>query len=85
MADRLEECAYHFLGAALRDLAVIDTDDTPQAMLGADLRLLAAGLVAPKAGAAANTLADPMPRPALPNPSPSRAPIRRPAAAGGLN
>jgi hypothetical protein len=86
MADRLDECADHFLGAALRDLAVIDTDDTPQAVLGADLCLLAAGLVAPKAGAtAANTLADPMPRPALPNPSPSRAPIRRPVAAGGLN
>ncbi|MBL8348986.1 MAG: flagellar biosynthesis protein [Burkholderiaceae bacterium] len=77
MADRLDDCADHFLGAALRDLAVVDTLAPPHAPLGADLRRLAAGLVAPPGPAAAvNGLAE------LPAP---RTPERRPPAAGRLN
>ena len=80
MADRLEVCGDHFLGAALRDLAVVDPQAPPQAALPDDLRTLAAGLVAPPATAApANPLAE------LPPPLSTRAPTRRPAAAGRLN
>jgi flagellar biosynthesis protein FlhG len=79
MGDRLEECADHFLGAALRDLAVIDPQASPQLPLGADLRTLAAGLVAAPPGAlAASGLAEPLPPPA------PRATPRRPLAAGSI-
>ena len=79
MADRLEACGDHFLGAALRDLAVVDPQAPPHAALTDDLRTLAAGLVAPPAAAApANPLAE------LPPPPGPRAPTRRPAAAGRM-
>ncbi len=79
MADRLEACGDHFLGAALRDLAVVDPQTPPHAALPDDLRTLAAGLVAPPHAAAANALAELTPPPS------SRAPTRRPVAAGRLN
>ena len=84
MADRLEVCGDHFLGAALRDLAVVDPQGSPHAALPEDLLTLAAGLLAPSAAAAgANPLAV-LPLP-LPLPLGSSAPTRRPAAAGRLN
>ena len=46
MADRLTECGDHFLGAALRNLAVIDPQASAQSPLGADLGQLAAGQLA---------------------------------------
>jgi len=80
MADRLEACGDHFLGAALRDLAVVDPQAPPHAALPDDLRTLAAGLLAPPAAAAfANPLAE------LPPPPGLRASIRRPAAASRMN
>jgi flagellar biosynthesis protein FlhG len=80
MADRLESCGDHFLGAALRDLAVVDPLAPPHAALPDDLRTLAAGLVAPPATAApANPLAE------LPSPLSARVSTRRPAAAGHMN
>jgi flagellar biosynthesis protein FlhG len=48
MADRLTECADHFLGAALRHLAVLDPLASPQALLASDLiRLTAAQAAGP--------------------------------------
>jgi hypothetical protein len=79
MADRLEACGDHFLGAALRDLAVVDPQAPASAALSDDLRTLAAGLVSPPAATAANPLAE---WPAPPGP---RAPTPRPAAAGRMN
>ena len=80
MADRLEACGDHFLGAALRDLAVVDPQAPPHTALPDDLRTLAAGLVAsPATAAAANSLAE------LPPPFSTRVPTRRPAAAGHMN
>ena len=79
MADRLDACGDHFLGAALRDLAVVDPQSPPHAALPDDLRTLAAGLVAPPAAVAANPLAE------LPSPLSARASTRRPAAAGRMN
>jgi flagellar biosynthesis protein FlhG len=79
MGDRLEECADHFLGAALRDLAVVDPQASPQLPLGEDLRALAAGLVAAPAGAGtAHGPTEPPPPPA------PRANPRRPLAAGSI-
>lgn len=78
MADRLEACGDHFLGAALRDLAVVDPQTPPHAALPDDLCTLAAGLLAPPAAGAANALAE------LPPPPGPRAPTRRPAAAGRM-
>ena len=43
MAERLSECADHFLGAALRHVAVLDPLASPHAPLAADLLNLAAG------------------------------------------
>lgn len=78
MADRLDACGDHFLGAALRDLAVVDPLASPHAALPDDLRVLAAGLAAPGAPApAANALAE------LPPPPAPRATQRRSAAAAG--
>ena len=79
MADRLEACGDHFLGAALRDLAVVDPQVSPHAALPEDLLTLATGLLAPPPAAAANALA------ILPLPLGPSAPTRRPAAAGRLN
>ena len=80
MADRLEACGDHFLGAALRDLAVVDPQAPPHTALPDDLRTLASGLVAsPATAAAANSLAE------LPPPFSTRVPTRRPAAAGHMN
>jgi hypothetical protein len=47
MADRLQECADHFLGAALRNVALIDPNAPAQSLLGADLCRLAQGQVGP--------------------------------------
>lgn len=80
MGDRLADCADHFLGAALRQLAVIDPLLPAQAPLTADLRTLVADRMTPIAsGPAANPLA------ALPVSPPVRPPARRPAPAGHLN
>lgn len=46
MAERLSACADHFLGAALRHVAVLDPLAPPQAPLGPDLARLAAGQTA---------------------------------------
>ena len=80
MGDRLADCADHFLGAALRQLAVIDPLLHAQTPLTADLRALVADRMTPIAsGPAANPLA------ALPVSPPVRSPARRPAPAGHLN
>ncbi|MES2717813.1 MAG: flagellar biosynthesis protein [Pseudomonadota bacterium] len=80
MGERLADCADHFLGAALRQVAVVDPLLPAQAPLSADLRGLVADLLSPTVrGPAANPLA------ALPIPSPVRASARRPAPAGHLN
>ena len=50
MADRLTECADHFLGAALRSLAVVDPQGAPSAPLPADLIRLVALQLAGHAG-----------------------------------
>lgn len=81
IGDRLAECADHFLGAALRQVALVDPLAPPQAgPLPADLSRLAADLVA------SPTMADPQPGPAeMPlAPAPGANP-RRPAAAGRMN
>jgi len=80
MADRLADCADHFLGAALRQVAVVDPLLPAQTPLTADLRHLVADRMAQTAGAAAaNPLA------ALPSSSPVRPSAPRPAPAGHLN
>lgn len=80
MAERLADCGDHFLGAALRDLAVVDPMAPPHAAVPDDLRRLAEGLVAPPASTApANALAE------LPPPPAPRASTRRSAAAGRMN
>jgi len=80
MGERLADCADHFLGAALRQVAVVDPLQPTQAPLTAELRGLVADLLAPAAnGQAANPLA------ALAIPSPVRASARRSASAGSLN
>jgi hypothetical protein len=52
MADRLTECADHFLGAALRSLAVVDAQAAPSAPLPADLTRLVALQLAGQVGGA---------------------------------
>ena len=80
MGDRLADCADHFLGAALRQVAVVDPQMPAQAPLTPDLRTLVADRMAPAAsGQAANPLA------AIPASSPVRPSARRPAPAGHLN
>ena len=80
MGDRLADCADHFLGAALRQVAVVDPQMPAQAPLTPDLRTLVADRMAPAAGGqAANPLA------AIPASSPVRPAARRPAPAGHLN
>lgn len=88
MADRLSECADHFLGAALRHVAVLDPLGAPQAPLGADLIALASGQVGPigqrgQARPAAPASAPRNDRP--PTPSAARPATRQPTAAGRLN
>jgi len=87
MAERLTECADHFLGAALRHMAVIDPLAPTHTLLPADLRRLAASQAAdprrtPGVGPA-HTL--PAGLPDLPVQPALRASTRRPAAAGRLN
>lgn len=84
MGDRLADCADHFLGAALRRVAVVDPLQNAQAALGADLRALVSDcMAADAAGPNANPLAA---IPAVaPPPPPVRASARRPAPAGHLN
>lgn len=80
MGDRLADCADHFLGAALRQVAVVDPQLPAQAPLAPDLRGLVADLMNPPAtGPAANTLA------AIGLPSTVRASAHRSATAGRLN
>jgi flagellar biosynthesis protein FlhG len=80
MGERLADCADHFLGAALRQVAVVDPQLPAQAPVGADLRALVADLVSPPArGPQAHVLS------ALTDPTPVRSPARRPAPAGRLN
>ncbi len=80
MGDRLADCADHFLGAALRQVAVIDPQLPAHTPLSADLRLLVAERLTPIAGgSAANPLA------ALPVSQPVRSAARRPAPVGHLN
>lgn len=84
MGDRLADCADHFLGAALRRVAVVDPLQNANAPLGADLRdLVADCMAADGAGPTANPLAA-IPAVASP-PPPVRASARRPAPAGHLN
>lgn len=84
MGDRLADCADHFLGAALRRVAVIDPLQHANAPLSTDLReLIADCMAADAAGPHANPLAA-IPSVALP-PPPVRASARRPAPAGHLN
>jgi flagellar biosynthesis protein FlhG len=91
MADRLQECADHFLGAALRHVALIDPNAPAHSLIGADLRRLAQGQVgpliqrqtsAPRAPGAAARQGTPAQAPALPV---TRVPNRRPVAAGRMN
>ena len=91
MAARLTECADHFLGAALRSLAVVDPQAAPSLPLPADLaRLVAlqlAGLASP-AGAADMTGAATASPFALPDRlalSARPAPARQGTATGRLN
>lgn len=80
MGDRLADCADHFLGAALRQVAVVDPLLPAQAPLTADLRALVADRMTPTTNdLQANPLA------ALPAFPPVRSPARRPAPAGHLN
>jgi flagellar biosynthesis protein FlhG len=84
MGDRLADCADHFLGAALRQVAVVDPQLSASAPLGADLRdLVADRLAADAADHHANPLAA-ITSVAMP-PPPVRASARRPAPAGHLN
>ncbi|MDO9285753.1 MAG: flagellar biosynthesis protein [Aquabacterium sp.] len=80
MGDRLAECADHFLGAALRQVAVVDPTAPAHSPLTADLSRLAADLVAALPGAApANALAELPAYPAM------QASQRRPASVGRMN
>jgi len=80
MGERLADCADHFLGAALRQVAVVDPLLPAHTPVTADLRTLVADRMAPiNPGPAANALA------ALPVPTPVRPTARRPAPAGHLN
>jgi len=80
MAERLADCADHFLGAALRQVVVVDPQQPAQAPLTADLRGLVADLMCtPERGALANPLAT------LPISTPVRTSARWPAPAGHLN
>ncbi len=65
LADRLTECADHFLGAALRHLAMLDPLASPQEVLPADLIRLAAAQSAdpgpnPEAAVSAGLLSMPI-------------------------
>jgi len=88
MAERLTECADHFLGAALRHVAVVDPLAPAQRALPAELRRLAAAQSGPARARPGAPLQDTtargarsaaMPRGAQPASS------RRPAAAGRMN
>jgi flagellar biosynthesis protein FlhG len=92
MGERLADCADHFLGAALRQVAVVDPLASAQAPVTPDLRQLVADLVAargtplPAGDPAANPLAALAPASAASAPPPPvRAAARRPAPAGRLN
>ncbi len=88
MADRLTECGDHFLGAALRSLAVIDPQAAPSAPLPADLaRLVALQLVDPTGAADMTRPADPRISAMTDRLAPSArpAPARQGTATGRLN
>ena len=91
MADRLTECADHFLGAALRNLAVIEPLAPAQSPLGADLGRLAAGQLAGAAmGAVSGAVAGAGPRSSAVAPDRAATAVRpvsprQSAAAGRLN
>jgi hypothetical protein len=78
LAERLTDCADHFLGAALRDMAVVDPHAAPQATVPVDMQRLVAGLL-PAPARTAHGLADLPPLPASPMPQ------RRPASVGRMN
>ncbi len=79
MIDRLAECADHFLGAALRHVAVLDPGAPTQGLLPADLRRLAEGLVS--RGLVPGTAGPPGPD----LPPVSRVSVRGPQATGRMN
>lgn len=80
IGERLAECADHFLGAALREVAVVDPLSPPgSGPVPQDLGRLAAALVASPVAADALTDLPLPPAPAL------SANLRRPVAAGRLN
>lgn len=80
MGDRLAECADHFLGAALRQVVVVDPMAASSTPLPADLCRLAAELVAAAPGSvAANALSELPAHPAM------QASPRRPASVGRMN
>ena len=88
MADRLTECADHFLGAALRSLAVVDPQAAPSAPLPADLTRLVTLQLASPAGSAdtsspANTGNFTLPDHLAPSARP--VPARQGTATGRLN
>ncbi len=81
LGDRLAECGDHFLGAALRRVVVVDPLASALAPLPADLRQLAAELMAPAAAPVATDDLAEMP-PGLPMLQVSQ---RRSASAGRMN
>ena len=88
MADRLTECADHFLGAALRSLAVVDPQAAPSAPLPADLTRMVALQLAGPVGSAdttgpANTSNFTLPDHLAPSARP--VPARQGTATGRLN
>ncbi len=80
MGERLADCADHFLGAALRRVAVVDPTAPPSTPLGADLTALVAERLHGE-----RTSLESLPLAALPAPSTVRPGARRPTPVGRLN
>ena len=82
LAERLSDCADHFLGAALRHVAVLDPLGSPQAPPGADLITLACAQLGQTRATAPPSAPAPDRRPPPPAARPA---TRQPTAAGHLN
>ena len=82
MGERLADCADHFLGAALRQVAVVDPEAPALAPPSAELHALVADRLSP--GPQANNPLAQLPG-QRPDPSPVRASAHRPAQSGRLN